>query len=339
MAAMTRDASLGKLVNLTEAKGNQDAYAFVATHLWEDFEAMKSNLTDADIAYLADALDSFRQLFDDFSTQINECNDLELLKKLKTERFALYTEMKEDIKSYAPVHWIKIAPEKKQRRGLVKRGVMTLGYGVTVGGMAQQVVDDFEDEKFERTESILKDWFGRRLFSVCESVLSAVTVVRNCLAEAVSENGEPVIEWTSPSGFPVVMYAYQRKEVELELEDFNAGKIGNMRITRIVSTSEYKKSGAVNGISPNVVHSCDAAHLDMTVVSCDFPITTIHDSFGAAAGNADDLFYKVRECFVRMYISRNVLLDILTELGHADLMPQLGDLDLNAVMDNDFTFA
>lgn len=338
MAAMTRDPELGRLVNLTDAKGNQDAYSFVATHLWKEFEEAKSQIPPDEIEQLSVALEAFRSLYDDLSEQIKEAT-LEDTKPLRQERLALYSEMKESIKKFAPVHWIRIAPERKQRRSLVKRGVMTLGYGVTVGGMAQQVVDDFDEDAFERTELIMKDWFGRRLFSTCESVLSAVTVVRNCLATAAERNGSPVLQWTSPSGFPVVMYAFKTEEIDLELEDFKAGKLGGLRVTREVQTEEYKKSAAKNGISPNVVHSCDAGHLDMTAVRCQFPITTIHDSFGAAAGNADDLFYIVRETFVEMYMQRNVLGEILQELGHPDLMPEMGTLDLNQVMGNDFTFA
>lgn len=339
MAAMTRDAELGRLVNLTSAKGNQDAYSFVATHLWAEFEQLKAAITSERLAELEESMSAFRLLFDDLSARIKDSDDFAASKELRSERFALYQEAKDMIKEYAPAHWIKISPEKKQRRSLVKRGVMTLGYGVTVGGMAQQVVDDFDEDVFERTEMILRDWFGRRLFKTCESVLDAVTKVRNCLAEAADRNGGFILQWTSPSGFPVVMYACKSEELDMELEDFNAGKLGGLRITREVQTDEYSRSAARNGIAPNSIHSCDAAHLDFTVVLCDFPISTIHDSFGAAAGNADDLFYNVREAFVSMYMNSNVLLDILTELGHPDLMPDFGTLDLNEVMGNDFTFA
>ena len=338
MAAMLRDAHLGKLVNLTEEEDNQDGYAYIASRLFHDFEVEVDALGESQLQELREAFEAFRILFDDFTATLEACEDIEEAKAIKNERKELYLESKPAIKEYAPAHWLEVADTLKKRRKLVKRGVMTLGYGVTVGGMAQQVVDDFNEDELARTEVLLRDWFGRRLFQVCERDLRAVTVVREVLATAVARNAEPVIQWISPSGFPVVMYAYKTDDRDLELENFEEGRLGNITISRIVTVEEFKRSAAVNGISPNVVHSLDAAHLASVVASANFPMTTIHDSFGAAPGNADDLFYLVRQKFQEMY-SQDVFENILTQLGHPDLVPEYGDLDLSAVNRSEYSFA
>lgn len=338
MAAMLRDAHLGKLVNLTEEEENQDGYSYIASRLFHDFERELESIGATQLQELREAFATFRVLFDDYTAALEACEDVEEAKSIRNERKELYLESKPIIKEYAAAHWVETADSQKKRRKLVKRGVMTLGYGVTVGGMAQQVVDDFDEDELARTEILLRDWFGRRLFQVCERDLHAVTVVREVLATAVVRNSDPIIRWVSPSGFPVVMYAFKSEDRDLELENFEEGRLGGITISRIVTVEEFKRSAAVNGISPNVVHSLDAAHLASVVDSATFPLTTIHDSFGAAPGNADDLFYLVRQKFLEMY-SQDVFKDILEQLGHPDLVPEYGELDLTAVNRSEYAFA
>jgi DNA-directed RNA polymerase len=109
---------------------------------------------------------------------------------------------------------------------------------------------------------------------------------------------------------------------------------------------------ANNGVAPNFVHACDAAHLMRTVNAAVAEgitsIATVHDSFGCLPSRAARFRKIILEEFVRMYEEHDVLAEVLTQ-ARADLSrntkrmpsapPQYGALDLKKVLDAEFAFA
>jgi DNA-directed RNA polymerase len=109
---------------------------------------------------------------------------------------------------------------------------------------------------------------------------------------------------------------------------------------------------ANNGVAPNFVHACDAAHLMRTVNAAVAEgitsIATVHDSFGCLASRAERFRKIIREEFVRMYEGHDVLAEVLDQ-ARADLSgntkrmptapPEYGSLDLKKVLDAEFAFA
>ena len=107
-----------------------------------------------------------------------------------------------------------------------------------------------------------------------------------------------------------------------------------------------------NAISPNVIHSLDAAHLLLTILHChesgvnDFFV--IHDSFGCSASDTDEMFVAVRETFIAIYKDWDFFseFDKQARLRLADPsdpnlspVPSQSDLDLNLVADSDYCFS
>jgi DNA-directed RNA polymerase len=110
-----------------------------------------------------------------------------------------------------------------------------------------------------------------------------------------------------------------------------------------------KASDQANGISPNFVHSLDAAALQITV--CELhqqegveEFCMVHDSYGTLAADAELLSRYLREVFVWMYEEHDVLSE-LRESVQATLEEELpappvpGSLDLSLVRESDFFFA
>jgi DNA-directed RNA polymerase len=91
------------------------------------------------------------------------------------------------------------------------------------------------------------------------------------------------------------------------------------------------------GASPNAIHSLDAAHLTLCVYRCDFPVTTIHDSFGCLLGDMSDLFVTVRETFVELYKS-NPLEKLMKDIDGDASQVEIGTLDLNLVLESEYCF-
>lgn len=148
-------------------------------------------------------------------------------------------------------------------------------------------------------------------------------------------------------GFPVVQayHDLRSKCVETSL----SGRT-QLRFNIQEETMDSKKMA--NSISPNFVHSCDAAHLTLTVVRGSQEgiqsFAVVHDSFGTTAADLGTLFRVVRESFVEIYDTLDVLADfradIEAQLGADALkelpsLPEKGTLDVSAVVASDYCFA
>jgi DNA-directed RNA polymerase len=107
-----------------------------------------------------------------------------------------------------------------------------------------------------------------------------------------------------------------------------------------------------NGVAPNFVHACDAAHLMRTVNAAVAEgitsIATVHDSFGCLPSCAGRFRKIILEQFVRMYEEHDVLAEVFAQ-ARADLSrntkrmpsapPQYGALDVKKALDAEFAFA
>lgn len=268
-------------------------------------------------------------------------------------------------------------------RKVTKRPVMTLAYGSRKYGFKFQLLTDIL-EPAQRAASregsvdtaafpFTKDGFQAAGF-MAGKIWDAVTVTLVKAVEAMNwlqsaallasaersyeeadESGvlqtkkfSLPIRWASPVGFPVLQaywdMAPQRVKTSLQ------GKI--MKVTLGEPTDRLDTKAQANGISPNFIHSCDAAHMMLTTVRATQEginsFAMIHDSFGTTAAETETLFRVVRESFVEMYTEvdvfgqfRDELVRQLPEEALADLppLPQRGTLDLKGVLDSRFCFA
>lgn len=112
---------------------------------------------------------------------------------------------------------------------------------------------------------------------------------------------------------------------------------------------DKRKQGA--GISPNFIHSLDAAHMMRTVNYCvEAGLTSfamVHDSFGSHASDAEELSYQLRLAFVHQYQDdvlgnfREQLMEQIPSALAAKIppLPPMGTLELEGVMQSDYFFA
>ena len=80
---------------------------------------------------------------------------------------------------------------------------------------------------------------------------------------------------------------------------------------------EIDKGKAKNGVAPNFVHACDAAHLLRTVNAAVSEgitsIATVRDSFGCLPSRAERFRRIIREQFVKIYKENDVLAQVLEQ--------------------------
>ena len=167
-------------------------------------------------------------------------------------------------------------------------------------------------------------------------------------AASLAAKEELPVRWTTPVGFPV-MQAYADMETRRVKTAIN-GKLVFFRVNQ--ETDKLDRRKQASGIAPNFVHSCDAAHLMLTVVRAKQTgirsFACIHDSFGCPAGEVETFFRVIRESFVEMYDTVDVLGSFRDEVAqqlsddvreNLPALPESGTLDLSAVVDSRFCFA
>lgn len=245
--------------------------------------------------------------------------------------------------------WLEFGVNRKT----CKRPVMVVPYG----GQRFSCRAYIEEYIIERVEDGHESPWGDDLFApsqyltgfVWDAISEVVVSAREAMdwiqavAQQVSKLNLPLI-WKSPSGF-VVQQHYPSTE-ERRIKTY----IDNTLIMPTVNEldmGKLDKRRAVQGSSPNFVHSMDAAAMTITITKAlkegISQFAMIHDSYGTHAADTPVLARLIREAFVEMYSENDVLeqyrdeaLQVVDELPP---LPNKGNLSLDGVLDSQFFFA
>jgi DNA-directed RNA polymerase, mitochondrial len=241
-------------------------------------------------------------------------------------------------------------------RAVVKSPVMTYVYGSTRGGMADQIRSVLKARALKgnafagASDYAAAPYLTRHIRSALGTLISrpeaAMTFLKK-MAMVAAANGR-FLQWTTPTGLPWknIYYETEQKQVRLALQ----GKSFRVKVTT-GDKPELDSAGIRDGVVPNFVHACDAAHLMRTVNAAVSEgitsIATVHDSFGCLPSRAERFRKIILEQFTRMYSEHDVLAEIREQAckdleGQARKLPPLparGSFDLNEVLNADFAFA
>jgi len=248
-------------------------------------------------------------------------------------------------------------------RKLVKRPVMTTPYGVTGFGIRDQLKKEIDAQGLldgNREAWLVKDtdkpekatYYAASYIApivaeaIGETVLASRQVMdwlRDC-AKTAGEAGV-MLNWVNPVGLPTQSDYYKRKG-----EKFQA-RIGGQMVQIWLShnTNDINVQKIATGMSPNVVHSYDGAHMMLTVNACKeegiTSLAMVHDSYATHACDVGMMNALLRREFVEMY-SGNVLQDLyaqfISQVGECVELPAppaQGNLDLSLVEDSPYFFA
>ena len=252
-------------------------------------------------------------------------------------------------------------------RKTTKRATMTLCYGSRKGGMtknkatrkmdlfgwSEQLMVDIVSGKESRFTDPLKacTYLAGKLDVVLRQIAPKPMEVMDWLQKVagVLAKFNKTVSWTTNAGFPVVNAYYKQFQAECVIVE--KGRATSMRYN-YGNTGEVVPMKQRNSISPNFVHSWDAAHLHQTALKAiDYDIYSyllIHDSFSCLPADMEKFHKLVTKAFVEQYLNfdpiKELYLKAIKDIGveYAHLIPKpptYGSLDLAETIHSNYAFA
>lgn len=250
-------------------------------------------------------------------------------------------------------------PMKHIRKGIAKRGSMTRAYSAGKKRIAANMYDDCYmsgyTNKYKIDEeqcTLLAGHLIDAINKVCAGPLKTTKYLQKIVEHELATDRN-IIEWITPSGFPVKYKANLQHEHKQRgtIKGIKGNKDGRvMHVVKIDFRSKTTgekvacRRSFASGISPNVVHSYDAAHMANTIVSFGGSFAAVHDSFSTHADDVDFLLDVAKMTFIAQYDVENffsILQDniMLNKDTFKVEPPSLGKLDIKAVADSDYFFS
>jgi len=241
-------------------------------------------------------------------------------------------------------------PLKHVRKGIAKRGAMTRAYSAGRRKIGENMYADCHAEGYTTLYSIDENdcllLAGRLIEAVnivCHGPLKTMKYMQKIATLELAHSR--ILRWNSPSGFPVVYESNHQITWKQRGTIRGVGREG--RINHVIKIDARTKDGEkipsprafMTGISPNFVHSQDAAHMHLVVRDWEGPFAGIHDSFATHASLIPELKVKVREVFHEMYSHEDFfkhmreMLMTNPEEGEKDA-PQIGNLNIDEVLES-----
>lgn len=267
-------------------------------------------------------------------------------------RMRVESYMREDTPSHPFAQdWLDYGISRKT----TKRPVMCYSYGLTRYSNRQYILDWFEEKihadscpsPFDRKE------YYKAVHYLAETVWKAIEEIldlpKQCMhwfqkVSKVLSAEQRHLMWVTPSGF-IVKQDY-RKLKDSKVSTWITGEAIHVQFSE--ETEQISPRSMSNGVSPNVVHSLDAALLHKVVVAANkegiYDFSMIHDSFGTHCKNSDTLARVIREQAVEMF-SPDLLRDWLNQIKkqNPDLEfpepPSYGQADISLIKDSPYFFS
>jgi DNA-directed RNA polymerase len=349
LSALTRDEITAPHVNLVPMELPGDLYKYVADHVWEAIDTKVSTLGKARLRECEKIIDNLLYLKEEIGKAPPKSDyrqelvdDIQEFKKLHDK----------DMDDCALVYWARVR-DGKHRRKVVKRNVMTLPYGGTPYGLGQQQIDDARKHGIDILKHMEHRWgsyMGRLVYEDCRLSLKRPMQLLASFENAgkLAERRGEFLRWQLPiTNFPVVQHYVEGRSKKIWVQygppmgdRKNTGYYANTYQVAISFLEDPIPSPRKQsqGAAPNAIHSLDACHLMLITHACDFPVTTIHDSFGSLLADMPALYKATRKTFVELY-DANPLEKLMDDIGCDIMDVEFGSLSIDSILDSEYCFA
>lgn len=240
-------------------------------------------------------------------------------------------------------------------RGVTKRPVMTLAYGVTQFSSRKYVLESINDECRKRglkmplcnqyaALQFVGDQVWHGLQEGADSAVACMRWISSCVEAVAKKTKKPVV-WVSPSGFPV--HHWYPKETSRYFKTSLGVGFAIKQIACFEKTDDPNVKTMASAAPPNFIHSLDAAVLVETVLGCYSrgveSFALVHDSFGVCAADAAILAEEIRQAVVRVFKSdplESFAKSIELQLGEPiERFKCLNEFPVSDVLQSEYIFA
>jgi DNA-directed RNA polymerase len=239
-------------------------------------------------------------------------------------------------------------------RKATKRSVMILPYSGTLHSAKDYIreyVKDRDDKCPFEDEFAATSFFAKHVWAEIENTVPAAREAMKWLREVAKQvtKGGKTLNWRTPLHF---MVEQDNRENDQFRVDLMIGRSTRFQPYINQESERLDKDAQMLGVSPNFVHSLDAACLMLTVDRAldegieDFAM--VHDSYGVLAGKMETLYMGLRQAFVDIY-QHDVMSDFLTATTEGlsedvigalrEAMPKKGKFNLESVKESKYFFA
>ena len=249
------------------------------------------------------------------------------------------------INSELALAWLKVGITKK----ITKKPVMTLPYSSTkrscrngiVKFIAENETPFKSNKKIWEAAAFLSDVIWDSTADTLKSAVVCMKWLKNS-AKKVSKVNSGIM-WKTVLGVPVYRATYKRDAVRVSIwsEGVQFAKC-NIR----KDTSKINSLKQSQGIAPDFIHSSDASHLFLTVLTTgDLPgYSMIHDEYCTHAAHVNKLTKCTKASFVAMYKTFNTLKMFKEDVEQfsgveLDEPPAKGTFDMDEVLKSDYFFS
>ena len=188
-----------------------------------------------------------------------------------------------------------------------------------------------------------------------ETLSDLTAAMQSYTSTLIYGNGADRLTWSTPSGFPVEYTCFNTttRKCRGRISGLRIGTTSQVNHVARVPTKTPDVRGFMCGVSPNFVHSLDAAHMALVIDDWHGEFGAVHDSFSTHACDVEELIAKTKQKFVEIYDTDNFFDYIKEQISpNADddqherylrtsriTQPMLGTLNITEVYDSDFFFA
>jgi len=233
---------------------------------------------------------------------------------------------------------------------IIKQPVLATPYSVTDQGMRDQIIGKLRKKGWRDDDAyagarVLSKMVAQTMRIVAPGAISIMDWIKGCTKSIVSPSElHPLgrtLRFKSPSGLPVRQPYFNESTVKVWIDGHS------FSLARSDETMPVNVTRQVNGSSPNIVHSWDAANAADVAVRCramGVEVPTIFDCFGSHPGNVATTRRVFLESFVELH-ERNLLNDLASQwramYPDADIPdpPPPGKFDLKHVINSTYALS
>jgi DNA-directed RNA polymerase len=237
-------------------------------------------------------------------------------------------------------------------RKTVKRGVMTVPYGLTDAGMADQLIADRHTDGLAGDPKVNAQYLRDRMKEALEDTVEKATEIMEWMqynAKVLTEANVPV-EWHTPSGFMVHQGYYKSRPATFTIFGIGKEKRVGVQLQDRDDDAGLMPTKQKLAVAPNIIHSFDAAHMVQAVNALPrgTAVAVVHDSYATHACDVPEMVGTLKRTFVEIYeqdwfesLQRDFQACAERAFEPVRLLPppERGEFDINEVHNAEYFFA